>query len=79
MLVWTCTEGEQGTYSDFGRATPTCGDGGAWVDIYGVGAAASELDPAAVAAAFGAGFTFLAVGMVIALAGRLIVATLLRL
>lgn len=77
MLVYTCTEGDQGTYSPWlGMSAPTCSSGGSWVDIdvnaY-EGFDPSDLNPAHASAAFGSGFVLLGTGMVLAFAIKLIV------
>lgn len=80
MLAYTCTLGDEDVIAvGLGRdPVPTCATGGAWVDIYAPGTAVSELDPALAAAAFGSGFVLLATGMVIVVAGRMVVDVIRR-
>ncbi len=71
MLVFLCDPGNEGTATTqsglFGQTEPfpTCDDGGYWVDIttlvhQGLEFSLSQLDPAVISAAFGAGFIAIA-------------------
>lgn len=82
-LVYTCEPGNAGTETaNSGLAgqtdpVPTCSDGGAWVEsnqLYQDAFAfqVSQLDPAILAAAFGAGLVTLGTGLLIVWAMRLI-------
>ncbi|MCR9089892.1 MAG: hypothetical protein NXI11_00885 [Proteobacteria bacterium] len=74
MLVPTCPEGDTGSYNPGlgNNPTATCDSGFVWVDIYAPGDAINSLDPQLLAGAFGAGFVVLGTGLVIVMAGRLI-------
>ena len=76
MLIFTCTEGQQGTTATIGGDAPTCASGGAWVEVHIAAAEdfdVADLDPAILTEAFGAGLVTLGIPLLIALAMRLII------
>lgn len=77
MLVYACDAQSAGQgLTASGDHYPTCSTGGQWLEIGAFHPPAfdpSALDPVALSAAFGAGFTVLATGLVIAWSCRIVV------
>jgi len=77
MLVYACDAQSAGQgLTASGDHYPTCETGGQWLDISSLQHPVFDpaaLDPVALSAAFGAGFTVLATGLVIAWSCRIVV------
>lgn len=77
MLVYTCTQGDEGTMDPVGSPpVPTCESGGAWVQVEAY--SPEEFDIASLEVsrlqdAFAAGFLVVATGLLIVLSIKIII------